>query len=136
MSRHIWVRPARSEDGQKFVEWSLKTKNNLFDPEAALGPSGLTVCAYGKAGPILYAPTQSPIFMEALAINPDAEPTEVAVALKEVVHFLVSQCHIRGINEIYFMCADDSTAEFAKRQAFEEIPHRLFRLKIKDLERG
>jgi len=128
----VFIRPANQSDEHQFVDWSLKTANNLLDPKAVLS---FTVCAFNEDGPILYAPVQTPMFMEALAINPQATELEVAAALRAVTQFLVSQCYIRGVGEIYFFCADDRTAAYAKR-TFEEVPYRLFRLKISDLDKS
>jgi hypothetical protein len=130
--RHTFVRPAGESDTKQFIDWSMKTKNNLFDPTVKLA---LVACAYNQDRVVLYAPVQRPMFMEALAINPEASELEVAAALKAVIQFLVSQAHITGASEVYFYCADERTAEYAKRQLFEEVPFRLFRIKLSDLEK-
>ena len=134
--KHVFVRPARKEDVEKIIEWSLNTKNNLFDPDTVGYPSALTVAAFNKDKVILFAPSQRPFFLEALAVNPEAEELEVAAALKEITQFYVSQAYIQGISEIYMPCADEATAEFAKRQQYEEMPFRLFRIKVTKLEPG
>lgn len=134
--RHTFVRPVNKLDTENFVKWSLKTKGNGFDPAAALGPSAFTMCAYNERGPVLYAPNQRPIFMESMAINPDASDLEISFAMKAVIQFLVSQCHIQGINEIYFLASSDETAVFAKKQIFEKVPYDVYRIKVADLERG
>lgn len=135
MSRHVFVRPVRKEDTEKFIEWSKSTKNNLFDPMAGLYPTSFTICAYNENGPITYVPVQHPYFLEHLAINPNADKIDIAVSLKELTQFVVSQAHIKGVGEIYFLCKEKSTADFAKAQCFEEMPYRMFRLKISDLEK-
>jgi len=133
--KHIFVRPIRPDEAGKFIQWSKDTANNLFDPDSALYPTSQTWCAYSEDGPICYMPVQHPFFQEALAFSPTASASEKASALKELTHNLVTQAHVRGVGEIYFFCADESTSEYAKRQGYEEVPHRLFRLKLKTLEK-
>jgi N-acetylglutamate synthase-like GNAT family acetyltransferase len=74
--------------------------------------------------------------MEALAINPAAKETEIAAGLNAAMQLIVSQCHIRGIGEVYFLCADESTKKFAEHHGFEKVPFDLYRLKIGDLEKS
>jgi len=133
---HVFVRPLKAEDAEHFTDWAFHTKNNLLDPAALLYPTSFTVCAFKQSGPILYAPVQTPLMMESLAINPESTELEKAAALKSVAQFLVSQAYLKGVGEIYMFIGDESTAEFAKRQMFEEVPFRLFRLKLSDLEKS
>ena len=74
--------------------------------------------------------------MEALAIKPDADPVDVAVALKELTQNLVTQCHIDGCGEIYFLCKEESTQRYAEKQAFEKLPWNVYRIKVGDLEKA
>lgn len=132
--RHIFVRPARAAEAQRFLEWSVATPNNLFDKDVASYPSTKTLCAYNKQGPVLYVPRQQVFFLESLAINPEASEIDIAAALKEITQNVVSEAHEKGVGEIYFLCRDEATLEFAKRQCFEELPWRLCRIRLKDLE--
>lgn len=136
MAHHIFVRPARADDKEKFVSWSVQTENNLLDPDVANYHSTFVLCAFDSNGPILYVPVQQPLFMDALAINPEASPALVAMALKEVTQALVSQAYIKGSGELYFLCRDEATIEFAKKQAWKEQPWRTFKIKISDLEKS
>ena len=134
MAHHIFVRPAREEDREQFIQWSLKTENNLLDPDVIKYPSTLVWCAFDENGPIVYVPVQQPLFMESLAINPEASPALVAMALKELTQNLVTQAYLRGSGELYFLCRDEATIKFAKKQAWKEQPWRVFKIKVKDLE--
>jgi hypothetical protein len=132
---HIFVRPARPSDSEKFVRLSVSTPNNLFDPSAASYPTSFTLAAYNKEKTILFAPIQTPFMMESLAIDKDnTSELEVANALKTVVQTLVTQASIKGVGEIYFCCKDETTKAFAERQCFERMPFQFYRLKISDLE--
>lgn len=132
--RHIFVRPATPGDAQNFTDWFIKTPNNLHDCEVIKYPSTITLCAYNKEGPVAYVPVQFPAMLESLAINPDASFLDVAVALKELVQAVVTQCHVSGRGEAYFVCCDQSTIDFAVKNGFEEMKHKVFRMKLSDLE--
>lgn len=135
MKNHIFVRPVRPEDRELFVKWSCETKNNLFDPDVIRYPTTFVFCAFDGDGPIAYCPVQSPLMMEALAVRPGAPPEKVALALKELTQAVVTQAHVKGSGEVYFLCRDEETISLAKRQAFEELPWRAFRIKLSDLEK-
>jgi hypothetical protein len=134
MSRHIFVRPGRQNDAGKFAEWSATTPENLADPDVLTYPTTFTLCAYDKQGPIVYVPIQQPMFMEALAINSARSDTDVAIALKELTQAVVTQAHIKGSGEIYFLCKSEATSDFAEKQLFEKLPWNLYRVKLADLE--
>jgi hypothetical protein len=134
MTNHdIFVRPARPEDSTLFTQWELSTRNNLFDPDAIKYPTSFTLAAYNKERIILFSPSQTPIMLEAIAVNPQASVLEIAEALKAIVQFLVPVAQSKGIGEIYFMTKDEAMIKFAEKR-FEEMPWRTFRLKVNQLE--
>src|SRR5271157_4865392 len=133
--RHIFVRSAQPSDAEKFTEWSKNTPNNLFDQDVARYPTTTTRCAFDNAGPIVFVPVQRPLMLDALAINPKADPLSVALALKELTQDAVSSAYDEGRGEIYFFCHDDSTIEFAKKHAYEEMKVKVFRIKTNALEK-
>lgn len=130
----IFVRPARAEDNVNFVKWSLETKNNLFDPRIGLSPGTRTFCAYDKSGPIVFAPVQTPMFVEAIGLNPDVSKSKATLALDALLQFLVTQAHATGTAEIYFYSDEPSLQNIAEKSGFEEVPYKLYRLKVKDTE--
>lgn len=132
--RHIIVKPAKPEDAKEFTDFSLNTPNNLFDPDTITYPTTFVFKAFDNTGSIAYVPIQQPFFMESLAINPNADKLKVSSALKELTQATITQAYIKGVGEIYFVCNDPSTQEFAKSQAFVEMPWKVYRLKLKDLE--
>lgn len=131
--KHIFVRPARPEDREKFAEWTVDTKDNLADSDVLKYGDTSVWCAYDENGPIVFVPVQRPRMMEALAIKPGADPVDVAVALKELTQNLVTQCHIDGTGELYFLCKEESTKRFAEKQLFEKLEWSCYRLKVNDL---
>jgi len=139
--KHFFVRPARPTDADKFLKYSLETPGNLFDPGVPQYQNTFIRCVFDSAGPVLFAPIQRPLVIDALAFRSESEPglpalsdIDRAVAMKELVQDVISQAYIQGSGEVMFVCKDKDTAEFAKRQLFEELPYRLFRIRLKDLE--
>lgn len=135
MRNHLFVRPAKFEDAAIFEEWSRNTPNNGFDPEVAKYPSTITWCVYDQHGPLAYMPMQCPLVMDSLAGRPGASKYEIAAALKELTQQFVTQAHARGAGEILFLGSEDGTNELAENQLFEEIPYKVYRLKLKDLQK-
>jgi hypothetical protein len=132
--RHIFVRPIRPEDTKKFIDWSLETPNNGFDPEVPKYPSTITLCAYDKDGPLAYMPVQQPFVMDSVASRPGASKGQIALALKEFTQAIVTMSHLKGVGEIYFLGTEDGTNKMAENQFFEELPYKVFRVKVAALE--
>lgn len=135
MRSHIFVRPAKPEEAQTFFDWSVTNDKNGFDPEVATYPSTITWCAYDQKGPLAYMPMQVPLMMESLGTRPDATEYEIASALKEFTQEFVTQAHIRGAGEIYFLGTDANTDKLAKNQIFEKLPYTVYRVRLRDLEK-
>jgi len=131
---HLFVRPAQAEDSEQFLEWSRNTPNNGFDPEVARYPSTITWCVYDRFGPLAYMPMQCPLVMDSLASRPGASKSEIAAALKELTQQFVTQAHIRGAGEILFLGTEEGTDRMATNQLFEELPYKVYRLRVKDLQ--
>lgn len=135
MPRRLWVRPARPDDALQFAEWSLANPHNGFDPAVPAYPSSLTLCAYDEHGPLAYLPLQQPVFLESLALRPDATPAETALALRELTQAAVTHAHARGAGELYFLGTEDGTNRMAENQLFERLPWPVYRLRLRDLDK-
>lgn len=131
----FFVRPVRPGDTEKFIKYSDETPDNLWEPDVITYPSTFTRCVFNSNGPILFAPIQKPLFIDSLAFSPDSSEIDRAVAMKELVQDTVSQAYIQGAGEVLFLCKEESTINFAKKHLFEELPYRLFRIRLKDLEK-
>lgn len=138
MRRWIFIRPAKPEDAEQFLEWSLATKGNEFDPAAAKHASTITLCAYDQTGPLAYLPLQQPImqpfFLESLAARPGLTKAETAAVLKEFMQAAVTLAEIKGVGEIYFLGTEEGTDAMAANQMFEKLPYTVYRVRVKDLE--
>lgn len=134
MRSRIFVRPARAEDAETFLQWSCSTENNEFDPEVPKCPSTITLCAYDKSGPLVYLPLAQPFVMESLAVRPGASISDITKGIKELTHAAVTQAHILGKQEILFLGTHEGTNNLSE-QIFERLPYSVYRLKIRDTEK-
>ena len=136
MRNRIFVRPTRTEETQQFLDWSLANRDKSeFDPEVPAFPTTVTWTAYDRSGALGYLPVQTPFMLESFAPRPGLSEQDTARCLRELVEAQVTQAQIRGIGEIYFLGSAESTNALAANQVFEELPFRVFRLKVKDTER-
>jgi hypothetical protein len=131
--RHFFVRPVQKTDADSFVEWSRN--NKAFDPGVVKYPSTTIRVVYNSEGPVLFGPVQRPLFLDSLAINPGATNEMVSAGMKALTQDAVSQAHINGAGEIYFVASDENTAAFAERHGYEKIKVPVYRVKISDLEK-
>jgi hypothetical protein len=131
--RHVFVRPIYPEESSLFLGWALENPHGDFDPETPKFRSSRTWCAYDKDGPLVFQTIQQPLMLESLAPRPGATKEQIAVAMKELTQNAITQAHIGGAGEIYFMGSDEGTNALAMNQIFEEVPGKMYRLKIKEL---
>lgn len=130
----VFVRPAKQTEGQLYFDWANENIVNEFDPEVAKFPSSFTWCAYDKNGPLAYQTVQQPFMLESLAPRPGSTKQQIAIALKELTQNVITQASLKGIGEIYYLGTDADTDAMASNQIFTELPYKIFRIKIKDLE--
>lgn len=130
--KHIYVRTAEPRDAEKFAEWA--DQNPAFDARALKYASTFTLCAYDDSGVVAFLPVQQPFYMEAMSFKPSLSESEKALAMKELTHALITFCHQKGAGEIYFMGSNEHTNEFARRQAFTELPWKAYRVTLHELE--
>lgn len=132
--RKIWVRPVRPADQKDFNEYVAITEKNEFDPEVLTYPSTTMLVAHdGK--PVVFLPVQLAVVLESLAIRPDASDFQVSVALKELVSVVSVLAAQRQLGEMYFIGTNERTNAFATKNGFTELPWKVYRLKLSDLEK-
>jgi len=130
----MFVRPVKPGDERRFLDWSLENPNNGFDPEVAKSPSTFVLCAYDKSGPVAYQPVQRVYMMDSYAGRPGNTKLQTAGAMKELFQETVTQAHINGVSEIYYLGTDSGTDAMTTNHAFEELPYKVFRVKVASLE--
>lgn len=130
----VFVRPAKPGDETKFLDWSIENPDNGFDPQVVKTPSTMVLCAYDKTGVLAYQPVQQVFMMDSYAGRPGNTKLQTANALKELFQETVTQAHIKGINEIYYLGTEEGTDRMTTKHVFEELPYKIFRIKVSDLE--
>ena len=124
-----------AKDSLKFVEYmrhGSEKLNNLFSPSVMDYPLTQTIVVEDEDGPKLFNPQYPVMVMDSLAPKPGMPPIEEARVLLELMHATLTVAHNAGIQEIYFMCADENVIRFVQRYGFELVPHTVLRLKTKD----
>lgn len=134
MSKQIYVRPILPEESQMYFDWATESKINEFDSSVCLFPSSTTWAAFDESGPVAFQTLQAPIMLESLAPRPGLSPAQTAQALKELTQHAITLAYSRGAGEIYFLGTDADTDVFATSHIFQELPHKIFRAKLADLE--
>lgn len=134
--KHIFVRPAKSEDIETCAKWAVQNLDrNKLDSEVVNYPSTFTLAAYdSEDGVILFMPVQTPLMLESACVNPEVSDRKQALALKEIIQALVTSCHLQGRGEIYFLGSDEKTSSFAENQLFERVDVPVYRVKLSSLE--
>jgi hypothetical protein len=134
--KHIFVRPAKVADSEKCAKWAIQNLDrNKLDAKVMEYPSTFTLAAYTEDGPVMFMPVQTPLMMESVCMDPEASDMNQAQALKELVQALVTQAHLKGIGEIYFVGSDERTSAFAENQLFEKVEAPVYRVRIRNLEK-
>jgi len=128
-----FVRLAREDEAQMYFDWCSESSVNEFDPEVAKFPSSATWVSYDKDGPVAFQTIQRPLVLESLGPRPGLSNLQTAQALKELTQNAVSQAHLQGAGEIWFLGSDPDTDEFARNWIFEKVDMPLYRVKLKDL---
>jgi len=130
--KHVFARPARDSDIEKFVEWC--GQNPSFDRRVLEYKTTSTFCAYDSDGVLAFMPMQQPLCMEAMSFRPGITDSQKAIAMKELTHLLIATCHAKGAGEVIFLGSNEHTNAYAVRQGFSELPWKLYRVRLSDLE--
>ena len=118
----VLVRIADSLERQEMLDWLQTTKDgDLFDPDVLRHESTFVLSAFRKSGRLAYVPVQQPLMMENLVFCPGLTERETAQAITKLAEHTIEEAYRRGAGEIYFLCRDQSTCEFAERHHFKDI---------------
>jgi N-acetylglutamate synthase-like GNAT family acetyltransferase len=79
---------------------------------------------------VMYMPRQRVMFLESLAINPEAQSSDVALALRALLQVSEYESRNAGAGELYFLCRDEETCQFAERHGMEKMNFTLYRRKL------
>lgn len=127
--RQLKVKLAGVDDVNALVEWLNSTKGNLFDPAILKYPTLRTLCSY-DGQPIAYLPTQRALFLESLAVNPQASLMDKGQAFRDLVKASELLASSDGIRELYMVCEDEDVLKVATGHGFERLPWPIARMKL------
>jgi hypothetical protein len=71
--------------------------------------------------------------LESLAPRPGATKQQIASAMKELTQNAITQASILDAGEVYYLGSDADTDEFSTSHIFQELPYKVFRVKLADL---
>ncbi len=130
-----FVRPARAEDKEKFLEWYKNCTNS--DPSSFNLPDTYILCAF-KDKIIGFLPIQALSFtssqvLDSMVLNPEATNIEIASAMREFVKHAITIGYLKDCYEIYFIGDHPETNAVAER-IFEKVKYPVYRLDLRDLE--
>lgn len=127
--KQLKVRFGRPEDAAQIVNWLAGNSGNSFDPDILKYPTLRTLCAY-NGSPVAYLPSQQALVLESYAPKPGLSEEESALALRDLVKGMELLASSLNIREIYFLDGDNGVAGMAVRHGFEELPMKIYRLKL------
>lgn len=114
MREPIRVEKMKADDLPEMSDWmsKLSHRNNIDTAIFNYPATDVLKASNGKG--IMYMPRQRCTFLEALAINPEASPQECALAFRALLQVAEYEARVRGEGELYFLCSDAQTKEFAR----------------------
>lgn len=128
----IYVRPAEQRDAASYAEWCKS--NPHFDSSVLTYPATQTLAAYNQSGAIAFMPLAHPVCMDAIAFRPGLLDAEKALAMKELTKTAVFLAHSSGAGEVMFLGSNEGTNQFARNHIFEELPWKVYRVRVRTLE--
>lgn len=128
--RQLKLRFATPEDAPQIIEWLNANPLNEYDSVICKYPSLHVIASYAPDGVICYLPTQKVLVLESLAVNPKASELEKAQALRDLTKAAELLANSEGIREVWFLDGAGGVGEMARSHGFEELPYKVFRLKL------
>ncbi len=121
MREPIKIERMKVTDAGEMADWiaKLSHRNNvdvsIFDYPAT------SVLKASNGKPIMYMPRQQVTMLESLAINPDAQGSDVALALRALIQTAEYEARNSGQGEMYFLCSDPETKHYAEAHGFKPV---------------
>lgn len=115
-------------------QWLESTPDgNLIDFDIFNHKDTFTVEAFADNGTRGFCPIQQPLMMENLIFRPGLTERETAQVIAKLGDYAIEEAYRRDAGEIYFLCRDQSTCDFALRHGFKDIAElglKTFRLNL------
>lgn len=117
----IFVEKATPNDAQALIEAMDSTPENLVDASVYKYPATTTLKAVKDGMSLVFMPVQTVFMLESLGIVSKNSRIDTALALSELVKTVRWEAHKAGHGEMYFLCKEATTIEYATRHGFEEM---------------
>lgn len=113
MREPIKVEIMKLDDLPQMAEWmsALSSRNHVDTSIFAYRATDVLKASNGQ--PLIYMPRQRVMMLESLAINPDAQQSDVALALRALIQVSEYEGRVAGHGEMYFLCSDPETKRYA-----------------------
>jgi len=121
MREPIKVEKMKAEDIPEMAGWMdrLSDRNNIDAAIFGYPATDVLKASNGKA--VMYMPRQRVMFLESLAINPEAQASDVALALRALMQVSEYEARVNGHGEMYFLCSDPETKNYAIHHGFVAV---------------
>lgn len=129
--KQLKIRFAKQDDVAQIVNWLNANPINQFDPGILEYPTLRIFAAYSDAGNEAFIPFQRVLMLESYAPRPGLERAVSAQALRDFTKAAELTASAEGVREIYFLDGGDGVAEMALANGYEEVPFRVFRMRLK-----
>lgn len=107
---------SKAADRDPFVKWVFDTPNNMFSDTSVINyPTTNTILIEDDGKPVFFGPFHCCMVLESLAPKPGLTPLEMARVLKKFQEGVENICRATRIKEIYFVCRDNSLADFVAK---------------------
>lgn len=132
----VIVRLSPPEDLAEMQEWLRSTRDgDLFDMDILNHESTFILGALGsESGRMAYLPVQQPLMLENLIFKPGLSVAQTAQAITRLAEYAAAEAYRRDAGELYFLCRDKSTCDFAEKKGFRLLPEELkvYRLNLRE----
>lgn len=132
--KQLKLRGIRKDDIPQVVKWLNANPLNSYDPRILDYPTLKIFTSYGDNGNVCHLPIHQVYMMESIARNPEESDLNVAQALRDLTKATELAADAAGIREVYFLGGEGKVgamAASAKDHSFEELPYKVYRMRLK-----
>jgi hypothetical protein len=119
---------ASPEEAKEVGEWLKLTPE--FDAGILTYPTFRVITSYGSKGNIAHLPSQQVLMLESVAARPEADDSEKAQALRDLVKASELLASSFNLKEIYFLATDENVSKMAQSHGFELLPWQVCRMRL------
>ena len=125
---HLIIRLAKESERALALEYARTTiDGNLVDLDIFAHDSTFLLAANQSQelgnfrNTTAFLPVQQPLMLENLLFAEGLSNGERARAMTRLAEYAIAEAHRRDVGELYFLCRDKSTCDFAARHKFRNM---------------